>query len=377
MIQRTFWCSIVVLGAACSSRAATTPPRIPVSVTRAERRAVPFEVQATGTVEPLRSAAVISQVGGLLLHVRFREGEEVEQGQVLFEIDPRPFAAAVQQAQANLSRDVAQADAAVRDAARYQALAKDKFVTDEDYQAKQAAADASTATVRADSAALTMARLNLGYATIRAPISGRTGSLLLHEGNQVIANQSTAALVTINQLRPILVRFAVPASELPDLQRRAGQSLHVLARPAQDSTEYEGDLAFVDNHVDSSTGTVLLKGHFPNASGRLWPGEFVDVTLVMGEQADALVVPAQAVMNAQQGTYVFVVTAAGTAKQQPVTVQRTLDTLAVIARGLAEGDMIVTDGQSRLTSDAKVDIRAGSPGEADPQPVQQNQQKKP
>jgi len=367
---------MVVLGAACNSRAATTPPRIPVSVTRAELRSVPFQVQATGTVEPLRSAAVISQVGGLLLHVRFREGEEVEQGQVLFEIDPRPFAAAVQQAEANLSRDVAQADAAVRDAARYQALAKDKFVTDEDYQAKQAAADALTATVRADSAALTMARLNLGYATIRAPIAGRTGSLLLHEGNQVIANQSTAPLVTINELRPILVRFAVPASELPDLQRRAGETLHVLARPAQDSTVYQGDLAFVDNHVDSSTGTVLLKGHFPNESGRLWPGEFVDVTLVMGEQADALVVPAQAVMNAQQGTYVFVVTPAGTAKQQPVTVQRTLDSLAVIAQGLAAGDMIVTDGQSRLTSDAKVDIRTGSPGEADPQPAQQQPRKK-
>lgn len=369
MIQRIFWCATVVLGAACSSRAATTPPRIPVSVARAERRSVPFEVQATGTVEPLRSAAVVSQVGGLLMHVRFREGEEVEQGQVLLEIDPRPFAASVLQAEANLSRDVAQADAAVRDAARYQALVKDKVVTDEDYQTKQAAADALTATVRADSAALTIARLNLGYATIRAPIAGRTGGLLLHEGNQVVANQSTTPLVTINQLRPILVRFAVPATELPDLQRRAGQALHVLARPAQDTTVYEGDLAFVDNHVDASTGTVLLKGHFPNVSGRLWPGEFVDVTLVLGEQADALVVPAQAVMIAQQGTYVFVVTPAGTARQQPVTVQRTLDSLAVIAQGLTSGDLVVTDGQSRLTAESRVEVRSGSQSDADPRPA--------
>ena len=341
-----------------------------MSVARVERRSVPFEVAATGTVEPMRSAAVTSQVGGLLLHVRFAEGQEVAAGQVLFEIDARPFAAAVQQADANLSRDIAQADAAVRDAARYQALVKDKFVTDEDYQAKQAAADALTATVRADSAALTMAQLNLGYATIRAPIAGRTGGLLLHEGNQVIANQA-APLVTINQLRPILVRFAVPASELPDLQRRAGQSLHVLAHPAQDTTTYEGTLAFVDNHVDASTGTVLLKGHFTNATGRLWPGEFVDVTLVLGEQADALVVPAQAVMNAQQGTYVFLVTPAGTAKQQPVMVQRTLDSLAVLAQGVTAGDMVVTDGQSRLTADAKVEIRTGSTSEADPQPAPQ------
>ena len=370
MMQRIFWCATAVLGAACSSRAATTPPRIPVSVARVERRSVPFEVAATGTVEPMRSAAVTSQVGGLLLHVRFAEGQEVAAGQVLFEIDPRPFAAAVQQAEANLSRDVAQADAAVRDAARYGTLVKDKFVTDEDYQAKQAAADALTATVRADSAAVTMARLNLGYATIRAPIAGRTGGLLLHEGNQVIANQA-APLVTINQLRPILVRFAVPATELPDLQRRAGQALHVLARPAQDTTSYEGTLAFVDNHVDSGTGTVLLKGHFTNTTGRLWPGEFVDVTLVLGEQTDALVVPAQAVMNAQQGTYVFLVTPAGTAKQQPVTVQRTVDSLAVLAQGVAAGDIVVTDGQSRLTADAKVEVRTGSTSEADPQPAQQ------
>ncbi|HEY6224835.1 MAG TPA: biotin/lipoyl-binding protein, partial [Gemmatimonadales bacterium] len=159
MISRGFWCATAVIGVACSSRAATTLPRIPVSVVRAERRSVPFEVQATGTVEPMRSAAVISQVGGLLMHVRFHEGDEVAQGQVLFEIDPRPFAAAMQQAEANLSRDLAQADAAVRDAARYGGLAKDKFVTEEDYQAKQASADALTATVRADSAAVTMARL--------------------------------------------------------------------------------------------------------------------------------------------------------------------------------------------------------------------------
>ena len=330
---------------------------------------MPFQVEATGTVESMRSAAVISQVGGLLLHVRFHEGDEVAQGQVLFEIDARPFAAAVQQAEANLSRDLAQADAATRDAARYEALVKDKFVTEEDYQAKQATADALTATVRADSAALTMARLNLGYATIRAPIAGRTGSLSLHEGSQVIANQAATPLVTINQLRPILVRFPVAATQLPELQRRTGQRLHVLVRPAQDTALYDGVLAFVDNHVDAATGTVLLKGHFDNAAGRLWPGEFVDVTLVLGDQADALVVPAQAVMNAQQGTYVFIITPAGTAKQQPVRVQRTLDTLAVIAQGVAPGDMVVTDGQSRLTADARVEVRGEPSNEADPQPA--------
>ncbi|HEY6059832.1 MAG TPA: efflux RND transporter periplasmic adaptor subunit [Gemmatimonadales bacterium] len=354
-----------LLALACSSRQTGSPPRIPVSVARVERRAVPYEIQATGTVEPMRTVAVTSRVGGMLQRVRFAEGEEVGEGQVLFEIDARPFAAALLQAEANMSRDVAQAENAVREAARYQALVKDKYVTDEDYQARQAAADAMTATVRADSAALTVARLNLSYATIRAPITGRTGGLLLHEGNQVVANQG-APLVTINQLRPILVRFAVPATDLPDVQRRAGKTLRVEARPAQDSTTFAGELSFVDNHVDSSTGTVLLKGRFPNRDGRLWPGAFVAVTLVLDVQADALVIPEQAILNAQQGTFVFVVDPDGTAKQRPVTVRRRADSLAVIDAGLEPGMLVVTDGQLRLTPDARVEIRSGPRTETDP-----------
>jgi multidrug efflux system membrane fusion protein len=336
-----------------------------VSVARVERRAVPYEIQGTGTVEPMRTVAVTSRVGGMLQRVRFAEGEEVVEGKVLFEIDSRPFAAALQQAEANLSRDVAQAENAIREAARYQALVRDRFVTEEDYQARQAAADALTATVRADSAGLTVARLNLSYATIRAPITGRTGGLLVHEGNQVVANQA-APLVTINQLRPILVRFAVPATDLPEVQRRAGKALRVEARPAQDSTTFAGELTFVDNHVDSSTGTVLLKGRFPNREGRLWPGAFVAVTLVLDVQADALVIPEQAVLNAQEGTFVFVVDPDGTAKQRPVTVRRRADSLAVIDAGLEPGMLVVTDGQLRLTPDARVEIRGGPRTEADP-----------
>lgn len=354
-----------VLGLACSSRQAGSPSRIPVSVARVERRAVPYEIQATGTVEPMRTVAVTSRVGGMLQRVRFAEGEEVGEGQVLFEIDARPFAAALLQAEANMSRDVAQAENAVREAARYQALVKDRYVTEEDYQARQAAADAMTATVRADSAALTVARLNLSYATIRAPITGRTGGLLLHEGNQVVASQG-APLVTINQLRPILVRFAVPATDLRDVQRRVGKTLRVEARPAQDSTTFAGELSFVDNHVDSSTGTVLLKGRFPNRDGRLWPGAFVAVTLVLDVQADALVIPEQAILNAQQGTFVFVVAPDGTARQRPVTVRRRADSLAVIDAGLEAGMLVVTDGQLRLTPDARVEIRSGPRTETDP-----------
>jgi multidrug efflux system membrane fusion protein len=352
--------------AGCSPKQPGGPARVSVSVARVERRSMPYEIDATGTVEPARTVAVTSQVAGMLQRVRFAEGEDVAVGQVLFQIDPRPFAAALQQAQANLSRDLAQAENATRDAARYRALAQQKFVTDEDYQQRQATADALNATLQADSAALTEARLNLEYATIRAPLAGRTGSLLVHEGNQVHPTDG-APLVTINQLRPILVRFAVPARQLPELQRRSDRPLRVLARTTQDSTpQIEGELSFVDNHVDSSTGTVLLKGRFPNQDGRLWPGEFVGVTLVLGVQADALVIPEQAILTAQQGTFVFVVDPDGTAKQRPVTVERTVDSLAVIADGLEPGSLVVTDGQLRLTPEAKVDIRGGPKTEADP-----------
>jgi membrane fusion protein, multidrug efflux system len=353
---------VLVLGGACTSGTSGSPPRVPVSVARAERRTLPYQIQGTGSVQSMRRVDVTSQVTGMLLRVRFNEGDRVVPGQVLFVIDPRPYRAALQQAEATLSRDVAQAGNAARDAERYRSLAHDKSVTEEDYQQKQTAADALAATVRADSAAVTLAQLNLEYATIRAPIEGRTGSVLVHEGNLVRAGASTT-LVTINQIRPILVRFAVPAGQLLDLQRRRPESLRVLAQPAGDTAApLEGAVSFIDNHVDSATGTVMLKARFPNLDGALWPGEFVNITLVLGEQAGALVIPAQAVVAAQEGDYVFVVNPDGTAEQRPVTVERTLDSLAVIADGLTPGAIVVTDGQLRLTPQARVEIRGSAAG---------------
>src|SRR2546425_4187269 len=208
------------LAVGCHSRAAGPPARIPVTVARAERRAMPIQVTATGSVEPIQTVAVLPQVQGVLLGVRFREGEEVAAGQVLFEIDPRPYEAALQQAKATLARDLVQAANAVLEADRYGALVANASVSKEDYQAKRAAADALIAAALADSAAVAVARLNLEYATIRAPIAGRTGGLQIREGNVVRPTTSTP-LVTINQLRPILVRFAVPATQLPALLRPA------------------------------------------------------------------------------------------------------------------------------------------------------------
>ncbi len=324
---------------------------------------MPVQVTATGSVEPIQTVAVLPQVQGVLLRVRFREGDEVTPGQVLFEIDPRPYQAALQQAEATLARDLVQATNAVLEADRYGALVANASVSKEDYQAKRAAADAQVAAALADSAAVAVAKLNLEYATIRAPIAGRTGGLQIREGN-VVRPTGTTPLVTINQLRPILVRFAVPAVHLPALLRPATGARRVLVRPSRDSAAVlVGELSFVDNHVDSATGTVLLKGRFPNRDETLWPGEFLDVTLVLAVDSAATVVPSQAVVTGQQGSYVFVVAPDGRVSQRPVTVARTVDTLAVIADGLTPGTLVVTDGQLRLTPDARVEIRGGPTAE--------------
>jgi membrane fusion protein, multidrug efflux system len=344
--------------AACASHRPPPAGRVSVSVARAETRPMPVEVAATGSVEPISTVDVVSQVGGIIQHVRFTEGSEVRAGQVLFEIDPRPFEASVLAAEANLARDVVQAANAARDAERYRLLSKDASVTQSDYQQRQATADALAAAVQADSAALTTARLNLEYATIRAPVAGRTGSVLLHEGNLVRSGGGTA-LVTIKQLRPILVRFAVPAAYLPDIQRHGDRPLTVLARPTRgEGPPVEAALSFVDNHVDSTTGTVTLKARYANADGALWPGEFVQVTLVLDVEPNALVVPTQAVLAGQEGTYVFVVKPDSTVDQVYVTVARNVDSLAVISQGLAPGAVVVTDGQLRLTPNARIELRA-------------------
>jgi len=341
----------------CGPRQGGAVAKVPVSVARVERRALPYELEATGSVEPIRSVDVLPQVNGTILHVNFAEGDEVAVGQILFEIDPRPYRAALQQAEGALLRDVTQAQSAAREAARYKTLAVTNTVTQEDYEAKQSAADAAAAAVRSDSATVAIARLNLEYATVRAPIGGRTGRLLLHEGNLVRAGSDP--LVSIVQMRPILVRFPVPATNLPALRQRAGQQLKVIAMPARDSASaVQGVLSFVDNQVDTTTGSVLLKARFLNRDGALWPGEFVAITLVLGMQNDAVVVPSAAVMQGQQGTYVFVVNTDGTAATQPVTVERTLDSLSVVA-GVPAGALVVTDGQLRLTPNSRVDIRGG------------------
>jgi membrane fusion protein, multidrug efflux system len=343
----------------CSKKDAPRQPTVPVSVTTVKRTTVPFVVQANGVAEPMQTVAVEAQVTGILNSVTFSEGANVQAGQVLFQIDARPYAAALQQARAQLARDVAMAANARRDAARYAALVKEGYVTSSQADQAEATAASAAATVEADRAAVSRAALDVANTTIRAPISGRTGSLLVRQGN-LVRTTSQPPLVVINQIQPILVRFAVAQSQFPDIQRyyRGGNALRVQATPSEGSgLPLDGTLAFVDNNVDSTTGTVLLKARFSNPEGTLWPGQYVNVALQLYVDANALTLPAPAVLTGQQGTYVFVVDSAVTARQRPVQVARTVDSVAVIASGLREGEQVIVDGQSRLVAGSKVSIK--------------------
>jgi multidrug efflux system membrane fusion protein len=349
---------VPLLGAACGKPGVQPKPPVPVTVGLAVRSDAPYVVSANGIVEPVQTVAVQSQVGGVLTTVRFQEGDEVKVGQVLFEIDAVPYRAAAQQARAVLARDKAQHDAAVRDAERYAALAQRDFVTRS--QADQAAANAAAlkAVVDADQANVENAQFNLDNATIRAPVNGKTGSVLVRQGNLVRPN-ATTPLVVINQIHPILVRFAVPQRELALVQQHSRKGdLRATAMPGQGSgAPVPGTLSFVDNGVDTTTGTVTLKARFANEENLLWPGQFVAVQLEVYRESNAVLVLTQAVQTGQDGLFVFVIDKDGKAQVQAVTAGRTVGDFTLIEKGLQGGEQVVVDGQSRLTVGAKVEIR--------------------
>jgi len=347
------------VASACSKKEPPRQPQVPVSVTTVKRASIPYVVTANGVAEPMQTVAVEAQVNGILNSVNFAEGANVQAGQVLFQIDARPYVAALQQARAQLARDEAMAANARRDAARYAALVKEGYVTGSQADQADATAASAAATVDADRAAVSRAALAVANTTIRAPISGRTGSLLVRQGN-LVKSTGQPPLVVINQIQPILVRFSIPQNQFPDIQRyyRGGAALLVRATPSEGvGVPMDGTLAFVDNNVDSTTGTVLLKARFSNPEGTLWPGQYVNVALQLYVDANALTLPAPAVLTGQQGTYVFTIDSAMTARQRPVQVSRTVDSVAVIASGLTDGERVIVDGQSRLVAGSKVSIK--------------------
>lgn len=391
--------SLAVLAGACSKPAAR-PPRAAIAVTviPVKRASVPYDIGANGIVTPLQTANVSPQVDGIITEVNFAEGSEVTKGQVLFHLDPRPYQAAYDQAVAALARDKATAAYSAKEADRYESLVKQAIVTAEQAEQLRSTAQAAAATVLADSANLANAKFNLDNTVVRAPISGRTGGLLVRTGNLVHAAGGTA-LVVINQVRPILVRFAVPAAQLPMVLKYGEKGGRVVGLPVSAAPgslldnatppdtsnpmdaagsnsapvqrvkvapvavdpDSKGGLSFIDNAVDTTTGTVTLKGTFPNPNGTLWAGQFVATSLRLYIEDSVLVLPTQAVVTGQTGTYVYVIDSDDVAQQRPVTVERAAGMISVIASGVTQGERVVTDGQSRVTPGAHVTIGLHDP----------------
>jgi len=336
---------------------------VPVLIAQAMRKTVPIQLHAIGTVEAYSTVSVRSQIDGKIAEIHFHEGQDVRKGDLLVTIDPRPLQAALRQAEANLARDRAQLAQAVNDEKRYGFLLEQGVGSREQSDQAHATAQALRATVMADQAAEQTAKLNLEYTEIRSPIDGRTGNLMLHPGNLVKANDSASAIVVINQIKPIYVDFNVPEKDLDEVRRdMTGHQLAVLVRPRSrelQAASESGTLSFIDNAVNVNTGTFELKGLFANDAERLWPGQFVDVTLTLSEMPDTILVPSQAVQTGQDGSFVFVVGQDMSAKARPVVVGDSLEGQTVIKSGLKAGETVVTDGQLRLFPGAKVKVKTG------------------
>jgi multidrug efflux system membrane fusion protein len=331
---------------------------VAVTVATSTKKTLPVVIDAIGHVEASATVEIRSQVTGTLKSVHFKEGNEVKAGDLLFTIDPRPFAANLAKAEAGLAKDKAELENARREADRYALAAQKGYVSME--QSDQAATRVTTlsATVKADQAAVDAARLELEYCSIRAPFTGRTGEIQSDQGNLIKANADTPML-SINQTRPILAAFTVPGQHLQDIARyRAAGTLTVMATEAIASKEpLTGTLAFIDNTVDPTTGVIRLKASFTDSQQRLWPGQLIDVRLHLTDRADCIVVPSQAVQAGQGGMYVYVVKEDQTVSYRPVTAGMLFEGETVIEAGLQEGERVVIDGQLQLADGSKIEER--------------------
>jgi len=359
-------------------------PPTPVATVQAVEESVPIQIRTVGTAEAYTTVEMKSQVGGPLVKVNFTEGANVSQGDLLFEIDPLPFREALRQAEAavakdqaqlrvaeaNLARSQAQLKNAKADATRFEQLSKEGISTRQQEDQVRTAAevaehsvradDASIETIRAaleaDRAAAEQAKLNLAYTQIHAPISGRAGNLLVHPGNLIKANGDNP-MVVLNQIRPIFVNFGVPERYLNEiLQQQSRRKLSVAASAEKDTAPANGTLKVIDNTVDPNTGTIRLKAVFDNTDGRLWPGQFLNVVLTLDTQT-ATTVPSEAIQVGQQGSFVYAVKADQTVEPRPVQVGQTISGKVIIEKGIAAGETVVTDGQSRLFPGAKVSLK--------------------
>jgi len=352
---------LIVFSSACSEKSGKpASTAIPVVVSTVIQKAVPVQIRAIGNVQACSTVTVKAKVGGELTRVHFTEGQDVRKGDLLFTIDPRPHEAALKQAEANLQRDTAQAKHAREDALRYESLIQKGVVPQQQYDKFRTDADALEATVIADRAAVENAKIQLGYCSIRSPIDGRTGSLIVHQGNHIKAEDIN--LVVINQIIPIDVTFSVPEQFLSEIKKyMASGKIQVEALvPMNEERPEKGVITFIDNAVDTNTGTIRLKGTFGNHDKKLWPGQFVNVVLTLTTEPNAIVVPSQAIQTGQEGQYVFVVKQDLTVESRPVVIGRTVDTETVVQKGLNRDEKVVTDGQLLLYPGARVEIKTSN-----------------
>jgi multidrug efflux system membrane fusion protein len=362
--------TVAIAASGCSKSQAEAPPAaaggggrgpggppVPVTIAQAVQKNVPREIAAIGSAEASKIIAIRAQITGVLDKVNFNEGDDVKQGQVLFEFDRRPLEAALQQAQANLARDTVTAAVAKVSADRYQDLLDKGIATRDQTDQARASASSLAASVDADKAAVENAKVQLLYATIPAEISGRTGQLMVHQGN-LVRSTDASPLVVINQISPINVTFGIPEAQLPDLKRYLAQGLvHVVATPPTETASSEGTISFIDNAVDLTTGTIKIKGSFPNTDRRLWPGQFLNVSVRLTTDPGAVVVPSAAVQTGQDGMYVYVVKDNKTVDLRSVEVSRTSGAESLIKKGIQAGETVVTDGQLRLVPGSRVSFK--------------------
>jgi multidrug efflux system membrane fusion protein len=355
--------ALLVLAAGCgkvSVAKAGGAPAVPVQTAVAVQRDVPRRIEAIGKVQALRNVSVKSQVDGIIAQVHFKEGDEVSAGDLLVTLDRRPFENAVRQARAALATAQAEARQAAADAERYSHLDQQSAISKEALAQYQTRAETTQADVQAREAALANSELLLGYTQIRAPIAGQTGQLLLHEGALVKANDNNFTVVAINQLTPIAVAYAIPEDSLPALRATlaTGKVEVVVTDRAAGLARNDGRLSFIDNTVDPTTGTIVLKALFDNHDHALWPGQFVHVSTETGLDRGAIVVPSAAVQTGQDSAQVFVVKPDHTVDLRTVTVLRTDDDSTLLAAGVKAGETVVTDGQLRLLPGSKVEAKA-------------------
>jgi multidrug efflux system membrane fusion protein len=403
LVHRRVWFLPLALLVACSGKGETRAPARPtpvVGVEAARVGPVPVTVTGSGVVEASRSAVVVAQVTGLITRVAFREGDQVKAGQALFTIEPRPFAAALDQARAQAARSDAVLARAKADVERYRGLAANGYATKEQLEQLQSTLESAQAQAEADRAQMRRAQFDLDNTVVRAPLAGRTGTIALREGN--VARALAEPLVTINELSPVLVRFAVPERDFAEIRRYAGGAVMAAGAkgpvlraivtpraayappvdnplmgsgeipaavgdsaasvPVMGGAGRAGELAFVNNAVDSTTGAVTLKVRVPNDDAAFWPGQFASVSLTLAVDSAAVTVPQQAVQQGQGGLFVFVVDDGGTARRKPVQVGRTVEARVVIADGLAAGERVVLDGHARLVDGGRVEIRGARGG---------------